>query len=849
MLAALAAIVLLGCSGQPPQETPQASQTTHAAEPPEELSLSDAHVDGDTLVLVYDAPLDEGSVPGTGSYLVEASLLSVDVEAVTIDGSSVVLTLGSGVQAGQSVTVSYVAQPARPLRSASGTPASPLRFESAENTTAVTVPELVEARADGAFIELVYDEQLNSAAAAGAAALEAFDVRVGGGDRDVVDVWAEGYVARLLLAWRVSAGETVAVSYTPPAEPASRLQDLGGTDAAEFADRAVHNDTPVPVPELWDVLAHSDKLVMIYSHDLGTASVPAASDFSVTTPDGAVEVLSVAVETDRVVLTLARPATHVAAPVVSYTPVPGRELMGAAGAAADAFSQQAAGPDMPEARLARLSVDDAQQRRIYPRFHPDIGHYALRCSDDDTLRFSLSRQSARTRVAVNGREADAGLRSHHEVSGLDAHSDIVVSLSDGGGAASYVLHCIQRDFPEVTVLDAGPRAAVELLALAISLRDTARGFLAVLNTDGVPVAHRRIDNEDIRQFKYHPDGKHPYSYFEFRTRIDPGYEIDSFDLVVLDENLNEVDRLSSVPGVSNHVDHHDVVIKPNGNYVLISYDLDERDLNHITTHDGITMNTTHRVRDSIITEITPDRSAIMTWSSRDHVDIRDCLQSFNAPGEVFQYAHANSLQVLADGDVLVSLRKCSQVFRIDYPSGDTVWKVGRSNSTSPQWRTNLLTVVGDPYGEFCAQHSARLLDNGNLVLFDNGSECSQDPTTGESERPTNRVTRVVEYSLDLSTREATFLRHHSYQGRFDTWSFRRGWVDPLDNGNWLISWGSTRDTTNPNTVPLPVASITEVDPQTKEETLSIRIAWNGRVRRVWAHPVPASALVIPAERS
>ena len=807
-------------------------------------------------MLTYDAALDEGSMPDTESFLVEVSLLGVGVEAVVVEGESVLLRLGSEVQAGQSVTVSYGPPASQPVRGLGGQRAQALRFEPALNNTEVTVPRLLETRADGPAVELVYDEKMNRGSVPTPESLEAFDVRVGDVRRDVVDAWVEDSVVRLLLAWPLSAGEAVTVAYRPP-EDEGKLQDVGGTDAAALAELPVRNDAPVAVPKLWAAHAHGDSLVLVYSDDLDAGFVPGASDFTVRVgdPARAVQVSSVAVDTDRVVLALASPTAAAEAAAVSYKPVPSRGLRGLSGAAVDGFVDRAAvSSDTVVVKLARILVDNAQQRRIYPRFHPDVLHYALRCSDDDTLRFSLSSQSARTRVSINGHPVAAGVRSQHEVTGLNAQSDVVVTLSDREGAASYVLHCIPHDFPTVTVLDAGPQASVELMAMALNRRDTSQSFLAVLNTDGVPVAHRRIRNDsgrrgNVRQFKYHPGGKHPYSYFEFRTRIDPGDEIDSFDLVVLDEKLNEVDRLSSVPGVSNHVDHHDVVIKPNGNYVLISYDLDERDLSHITTHDGITLDTTHRVRDSIITEITPDRSVVMTWSARNHVDIQDCLQSFNAPGEVFQYAHANSLQVLSDGDVLVSLRKCSQVFRIDYPSGDTVWKVGRSNSTSPQWRTNLLTVVGDPYGEFCAQHSARLLDNGNLVLFDNGSECSQDPATGESERPSNRVTRVVEYSLELSTKEATFLRHHSDQGRFDTWTFRRGWVHPLDNGNWLISWGSTRDTADPNTVPLPVASITEVDPRTNEEPLRIRIAWDGLVRRVWAHPVPAGALDVPAERS
>ena len=843
LTATLATAVLLGCSGQAPEpeQAPPTTSPQRESESPRGLSLSNAHVDGYTLTLTYNAPLDENSVPGTGSYLVEASLLSVDVKAVTIDGSSVMLTLASDVQAGQSVTVSYASQPARPLRSASGTLAAPLQFEPIENTTAVTVPELVEARVDGAYVELVYGEELNRGATVGTAALEAFDVRVNGVDRDVVDVWPEGNMATLLLEWPVSAEQAVVVSYAPPDQPEGRLQDVGGTDAAGFLDRVVRNDTRAPVPELWSALARNDKLVLIYSHDLDAASIPAISDYRVTTPDGAVDVLAVAVETDRVVLTLPLLEAHVASPVVSYTPTPGRELMGVTGAIAGAFTHEAASPDRAEAKLARLDIDDPQQRRIYPRFHPDIGHYALRCDNDDTLRLSVSAQSPTARVSVN---ANTGAVAQQEVSGLDIHSDIIVTVANNDLVGSYVLHCIPHDFPEVTVLKATAGSQVDLLTTALRAGGVDHSYIAVINADGVPVAHRRIDDPSVRQFKHHPDGRYPFSYFSNASEIDPGYELDTRDLVVLDENLEEVDRVSSVPGVSNHVDAHDALIKPNGNYVLISYHLGQRDLSYITTEDGVTLSTEHWVRDTIVTELNPQHNVVMVWSSADHVNIRDCLPSLNdeTPLEVFQYAHGNSLQALPDDDIIVSLRKCSQVFRIDYPSGDTVWKVGRSLSTSQQWRSNLITVRDDPYGEFCGQHAAQILSNGSLLLFDNNWYCHEDVATGEPDRPNGRVTRIVEYSLDLSANEARFLRHHSNQARFDTWNRARGWVNHLDGGNWLVSWGGRREAPDPATVPGQVASITEVDPDTNEEPLRIRVSWNGAVLSGWVHPVSSTAL-------
>ena len=53
--------------------------------------------------------------------------------------------------------------------------------------------------------------------------------------------------------------------------------------------------------------------------------------------------------------------------------------------------------------------------------------------------------------------------------------------------------------------------------------------------------------------------------------------------------------------------------------------------------------------------------------------------------------------------------------------------LGKSNRTDAEWieeRGSVpLRIVNDPEGEFCGQHSPRMLPDGHLLIFDNGEVC------------------------------------------------------------------------------------------------------------------------------
>ena len=471
--------------------------------------------------------------------------------------------------------------------------------------------------------------------------------------------------------------------------------------------------------------------------------------------------------------------------------------------------------DDPSA-LERLAVleDEAEGWRLYPAFDPAVRHYALRCGYRESLTLQLAAADPDTRVTVDGQPV-AGDGGEAFLDGLAGGDDIVIGLRSGGAASSYVLHCLADDFPDIEATSR-PGVSDGLIMVSVWMQNEDRSYfswIAMIDNHGVPRFQRRIDRL-VNSFKPQPNADLPFSYGR-----EAGYsenprdaEWRSFEFVLLDRALEPVRVVRTVAPLT-HTDIHDFVVRENGNVAFLAYEPAQRDLSAITGEDGAPYDTDEAVEDSVIQEVVPDGQEVMRWNSWDHLAPEDCTQH-RFPSD---YAHVNSLQYV-EGDIVANFRGCSQVLRIDGESGEVVWRLGRSNR---DWPLPPLAIVGDPYGEFCGQHSARLLPEGRLLLFDNGGHCQVDPSTGLSEREGEPFSRVAEYALDPGAGTATFVRHHGLHGEFERYARSWGGVQELANGNWLISWG--RGGRPQQTPPPPDVTFTEIDPATGEELLAVRI--------------------------
>jgi hypothetical protein len=144
------------------------------------------------------------------------------------------------------------------------------------------------------------------------------------------------------------------------------------------------------------------------------------------------------------------------------------------------------------------------------------------------------------------------------------------------------------------------------------------------------------------------------------------------------------------------------------------------------------------------------------WTAADDV----------APPLIADLDHPNSIDFDLDGGVVVSYRNLSAVVKVDRRTHAIVWELGGTR--------NQFTFVGDPLGGFGGQHTARILPNGHLLIFDNG--WTHSPPTS----------RAVEYELNTQTRTATMV--WQYSPNPSIFNDFTGSAQRLANGNTLVAF-------------------------------------------------------------
>jgi hypothetical protein len=159
-------------------------------------------------------------------------------------------------------------------------------------------------------------------------------------------------------------------------------------------------------------------------------------------------------------------------------------------------------------------------------------------------------------------------------------------------------------------------------------------------------------------------------------------------------------------------------------------------------------------------------------------------------GETQDWTHANSLDILPNGNILMSLRHLNQVIAIKPDFSGIAWQLGGPESDFS---------FPNPNDQFYHQHFAHMLPNGHILLFDNGNL-----------RPAEQggqYSRALELALNFDTLQA--VKVWEYRNTPDLYASAVGSVVRMDNGNTLTDFGAD-DVNNPK-----VFHLVEVDPQGK----------------------------------
>jgi len=282
------------------------------------------------------------------------------------------------------------------------------------------------------------------------------------------------------------------------------------------------------------------------------------------------------------------------------------------------------------------------------------------------------------------------------------------------------------------------------LSLNSGIEDT---WLLILDKHGVPVFYRHYP-EMHSYFQLQPSGLLSLSMKQPGGRttaiLDSSYQI--VDLVPI-QNGYEIDR-------------HDFLHTSEGEYILIGRNPDTLDLSDIVV--GGYENT--KVVGAVIQIQNKDKEVVFEWNAMDYFDINETLSPLAA--RTIDNVHPNSIETDLDGNLLLISRSMNEITKISRSSGDIIWRLGG--------KKNQFTYTSS-YDEFFMPHSISVLENGNIVFFDNGN-LHVPPHS-----------RAVEYKLD--TEDMSVTRVWDYNAERKYFSRVKGSAQRLENGNTIICYG------------------------------------------------------------
>ena len=168
--------------------------------------------------------------------------------------------------------------------------------------------------------------------------------------------------------------------------------------------------------------------------------------------------------------------------------------------------------------------------------------------------------------------------------------------------------------------------------------------------------------------------------------------------------------------------------------------------------------------------------------------------------QIEEWMHANSLQVAPTGVIVMSVRHLDTVLAISPQFDRIAWRIGRFGSDF---------AFPNPSDKFYHEHFARILDNGNLLLFDNGD--------GRPAAEGGQYSRALELTLDWESMTATKVWEYRHQvgtsGEAPIYKYadKVGAAQRLENGNTLVLFGVDFDPTTHLTKNPAVVTLVEAD--------------------------------------
>jgi hypothetical protein len=223
--------------------------------------------------------------------------------------------------------------------------------------------------------------------------------------------------------------------------------------------------------------------------------------------------------------------------------------------------------------------------------------------------------------------------------------------------------------------------------------------------------------------------------------------------------------IATVKGVTGPADLHEFRLTSRGTALLTEYQHVKADLTEVGgPKDGEVLN-------AVVEEIdVATGKALFKWSSLDHVPITETDFPYIASpdNQPYDYFHLNSVDEDTDGNLLISGRYLSTIFKVDRHTGKIIWRLGGRHSTFP-------LGIGV---RFYWPHAAVSVGKNTVQIFDNG--CLDLWAGYES--------RVAWVRIDPVHKTTKLIKQVIHPEHLST--VQEGNGQALPNGDTAVSWGT-----------------------------------------------------------
>lgn len=231
--------------------------------------------------------------------------------------------------------------------------------------------------------------------------------------------------------------------------------------------------------------------------------------------------------------------------------------------------------------------------------------------------------------------------------------------------------------------------------------------------------------------------------------------------LVMNAHYQTVARIPGANGL--HADLHDFQIAPHDIAYITAFNPIRCDLRPVNGVRG------GAIVDTAVQEIDMKTGLVRwEWHSLDHVGASESEVETPKGSTPWDYFHLNSIDPELDGDILISARSTWAGYLLQAGSGKIIWRLGGNRSSFKM----------GPGTSMAWQHDGRVLANGELTFFDDGSN-----------PPIHRQSRGLRIKLDLSRHEARLASVYTHPDP-PLLAASQGNMQTLPNGNVLVGYGA-----------------------------------------------------------